>query len=275
MLTESIDNQSNNINIELPQNDNKTTVNTYFSDDSSMFSTNMNISDTSSISNTDSTKIEDDIEEHNFIKQTPNRLSEKFEKCTLDSPKRVSTTNTYDKKNMNNFIKDISMSDFSDTLSENSSNLASSKSTDVSMLIKPSAVELNISGSSLRSNLNISLDKMQSDRSLFEESFSLQLSDNNLSKDSALGGSKDKNSDSESKNVVQNAFGESLQSDDDIFCNSFDEEYESTQFSAKKRKNGCLEENKSCKKFKNEEEDTGAPGECDVVPIYKININTF
>lgn len=60
-------------------------------------------------------------------------------------------------------------------------NLKTPQKNEVSkMLMSPSSVEINISGSSVvssRSNLNVSVEKVQSDESLFDESFSLKLSD--------------------------------------------------------------------------------------------------
>uniref|UniRef100_A0A6P7GLT1 DNA polymerase theta n=1 Tax=Diabrotica virgifera virgifera TaxID=50390 RepID=A0A6P7GLT1_DIAVI len=177
------------------------------------------------------------------------------------------------------FLQEISLSDFSETLSENSSGTHGSKTSisasDVTNVIleRPASDDMNLpasdindviletpvsddmslSSSSGMHDLSVSLKKNQSDQSLFDdESFTLQLSEQDLSEDEPLDKSsksdpKQTNSLQQDECAYQNGLGEVLESDDeDIFGKSIEEEI----LLSAKRKHDSGEYGRGSKKLK-------------------------
>ncbi|CAG9838530.1 unnamed protein product [Diabrotica balteata] len=156
------------------------------------------------------------------------------------------------------FLREISLSDFSETLSENSSGTQGSKTSiptsDINdaILEIPASDEINHSSSSGINDLSLSLEKNESDQSLFDdESFTLQLSQHDLSEDDPTKSDSyptQTNALQKDECAYRNGLSEVLESDnDDIFGKSIEEEI---LLSAKKRKNDSEEYGGGIKKLK-------------------------
>ncbi|XP_023017282.2 DNA polymerase theta isoform X1 [Leptinotarsa decemlineata] len=182
------------------------------SDDSSVFSKDLSISDSASvISEANSTKIEDADEVNENEINEEECLEDFFEKN--ESLGTVGTTfQTEEFKNQKNSLKSLESSSNAEYLSNFSSSFSGIDFSDleqkviekspfkmtgtnkvfdipnqffnkneVSQLLSPSSVELSVSRSSsftVPDKINISVQELQSDQSLFDESFRLELSGN-------------------------------------------------------------------------------------------------
>ncbi|KAG5899170.1 hypothetical protein JTB14_029004 [Gonioctena quinquepunctata] len=187
-------------------------IENYVSDDSSVFSKDLNISDSSSIiSDANSTRIEDDdILENKSAEKTAKKFDSACEMSMTNTvPKEITETvapkniqnclktedSSVKAENISNFTSSFSDIDFS-SLEQNININSSSKETgtntpskvtyrksntnEVSQLLSPNSVELSISGSlnfSSHDNCNISVQEIHSDQSLFDESLHLHLSE--------------------------------------------------------------------------------------------------